>query len=59
MEEGATLTIEPDGVVKFAHERADDYYGITVQGTLVADGSSPRVSAQGLHPNCPTPDSDL
>ena len=34
---GATLTIEPDGMVKFAHERADDYYGITVEGTLMAD----------------------
>ena len=38
VETGATLTIEPDVVVKFAHERADDYYGITVEGTLVADG---------------------
>ena len=35
---GATLTIQPDGVVKFAHERADEYYGITVEGTLMADG---------------------
>jgi len=34
---GATLTIEPDVVVKFAHERADEYYGITVEGTLIAD----------------------
>ena len=25
-------------VVKFRHEHADDYYGITVEGTLVADG---------------------
>ena len=33
-----TLTIQPDGVVKFAHERADDYYGLTVEGTLIADG---------------------
>ena len=30
--------IQPDVVVKFAHERADDYYGLTVEGTLVADG---------------------
>ena len=38
VEEGATLTIEPNVVVKFAHERADDYSGITVEGTLIADG---------------------
>ena len=38
VEAGATLTIQPEVVVKFAHERADDYYGITVEGTLIADG---------------------
>ena len=38
VEAGATLTIQPDVVVKFAHERADEYYGITVKGTLVAAG---------------------
>ena len=38
VETGATLTIQPDAVVKFAHERADEYYGITVEGTLLADG---------------------
>ena len=38
MEAGATLTIQPDVVVKFAHEHPDEYYGITVKGTLVADG---------------------
>ena len=38
VEAWATLTIQPDGMVKFAHERADDYYGITVEGTLIADG---------------------
>ena len=38
VEQGATLTIQPDIVVKFAHERADDYYGLTVEGTLLADG---------------------
>jgi hypothetical protein len=38
VESGATLTIEPDAVVKFAHERADDYYGVMVEGTLIADG---------------------
>jgi len=38
VEEGVTLTIQPDVVVKFAHERADEYYGITVEGTLIADG---------------------
>ena len=38
MEAGATLTIEPNVVVQFAHERADEYYGITVEGTLIADG---------------------
>ena len=38
MEAGATLTIQPDVVVKFKHEHPDDYYGITVEGTLIADG---------------------
>ena len=38
VEAGATLTIQPEVVGKFTHERADDYYGITVEGTLVADG---------------------
>ena len=38
IEAGATLTIHPDVAVKFAHERADDYYGIMVGGTLIADG---------------------
>ena len=38
VEAGATLMIQPDVVVKFAHERADEYYGITVEGTLIADG---------------------
>ena len=38
VEAGATLTIQPEVVAKFAHERADDYYGITVKGTLIADG---------------------
>jgi len=27
-----------EDTVKFAHERAEDYYGITVEGTLMADG---------------------
>ena len=35
---GAMLTIQPEVVVKFAHEHADDYYGIAVEGTLIADG---------------------
>ena len=38
VEAGATLTIQPEVVVKLAHERADEYYGITVKGTLMADG---------------------
>ena len=44
VEAGATLTIQPEVVVKFAHKRADDvapltkYYGITVERTLIADG---------------------
>ena len=38
VEAAATLTIQPNVVVKFTHERADDYYGITVEGTLIADG---------------------
>ena len=25
-------------MVKFAHKRSDEYYGLTVEGTLVADG---------------------
>ena len=36
-EAGATLTIEPDVVVKFAHDRADEYSGITLERTLIAD----------------------
>ena len=39
VEAGATLTLQPDVVVKFAHERADEYVGITVKGTLIADPS--------------------
>ena len=35
---GATLTIQPDVVGKFAHERTDEYSGVTVEGTLMADG---------------------
>ena len=35
---GATLTIQPDVLVSFTHERAEDYYGITLEGTLVVDG---------------------
>jgi len=38
VEAGATLTIQPDVVIKFRHERADDYYGLAVEGTLMADG---------------------
>ncbi len=38
VEAGATLTLQPDVGVKFTHERPDDYYGITVEGTLIADG---------------------
>jgi len=38
VEVGATLTIRPDVVVKFTHESASDYYGLTVNGTLIADG---------------------
>ncbi len=39
VKQGVTLTIQPEVVVKFAHERADDYYGITVKETLIADPS--------------------
>ena len=50
VEAGATLTIQPDGMVTFEHERGDlavrkvrtqtgEYYGITVEGTLIADPS--------------------
>lgn len=38
MEMGVTLTLQPDVVVKFGHERADDYSGMMVEGTLSADG---------------------
>ena len=38
VEAGATLTIQPDIVVKFAHDRSDEYNGLTVEGTLMADG---------------------
>ena len=38
VEAGATLTIQQDGMVKFAHACADEYAGITVEGTLIADG---------------------
>ena len=44
VEAEATLTIQPDVVVKLAHEHPDDvapltkYYGITEEGTLIADG---------------------
>ena len=38
VEAGATLTIQPEVVVQFKHEEAADYYGITVEGTLIADG---------------------
>ena len=38
VEVGATLTIQPDVVGKFAHERTDEYSGVTVEGTLMADG---------------------
>ena len=44
VERDVTLTIQPDVVVKFAHERADDYSGITVEGTLVADGGDSRTA---------------
>ena len=37
VKQGATLTIQPDVVVKFTHEHADEYVGITVEGTLIAD----------------------
>ena len=47
VEAGATLTIQPDVVVKFAHERADEYYGITVKGTLIADLSACNAQAGG------------
>ena len=38
VEAAVTLTIEPDVVVKFAHERVDEYVGLAVEGTLIADG---------------------
>ena len=38
VEEGVTLTIQPDVWVLFKKESQSDYYGITVEGTLVADG---------------------
>jgi len=48
VEAGATLTIQPDGVVKFAHERADEYYGLTIEGTLIADGEDSTTAITGF-----------
>jgi len=47
VEAEATLTIQPDIVVKFVHERADEYVGITVEGTLIADLSACNAQAGG------------
>ena len=33
-EAGATLTIQPDGLVKFAHERADEVVGVVSERIL-------------------------
>ena len=38
VESGVTLTIQPDVWVLFKKESQSDYYGITVEGTLLADG---------------------
>jgi len=38
VEVGATLTLRPEVVVKFAHERADEYVGITVGGSWCSKG---------------------
>ena len=40
VKQGVTLTIQPEVVVKFAHERADEVVRLTVEGTLIADGGS-------------------
>ena len=46
VEVGATLTIEPYGMVKFAHEHPEDYYGLTVEGVLIADGGDSITAIQ-------------
>ena len=38
VEAGATLTIQPDVQGVFKKETESDYYGLTVEGTLIADG---------------------
>jgi len=48
VEAGATLTIQPEVVVKFAHERADEVIGITVERTLVADGGDSKMAITGF-----------
>ena len=35
---GRDLKLLPNFLTGFAHERADEYYGIMVEGTLMADG---------------------
>lgn len=56
VEAGATLTIQPNIVVKFAHGRADDvasltkYSGITVKWTLMADEED---VSTGICSGCP------
>ena len=40
VEEGVTLTIQPDVQILFKKETEWDYYGITVEGTSMADGGN-------------------
>ncbi len=43
------LTIQSEVVVKFAHERADEVVGITVEGRLVADGGDSTRAIDQVH----------
>ena len=40
VEAGVTLTIQPDVWALFEKESQSDYYGITIEGTLIADLSA-------------------
>ncbi|HID09739.1 MAG TPA: right-handed parallel beta-helix repeat-containing protein, partial [Candidatus Latescibacteria bacterium] len=44
VEQGATLTIQPDVRVLFKADTEDDYHGLIVRGKLIADGAPPSDS---------------
>ena len=45
VEQGATLKIQPEVWVLFKADTEADYYGLTVKGTLIADGGIRRQRA--------------